>query len=214
MARDIFFIPSNDSTIIIIFTPFSGLDSLPFPLYLSPPIKVVFSLVLLIVLAYGSKYRYIIFSYLRAPETKMGPINYLIWLDQVNGVFLGITLFYKAIVINLPFPLSDIIGATLCEWIDLFGSIYLVGSYIWSSCTAMYRIIYFKAQSCIVRVGGEKPLLKIFIFAGLFLHTVGALWLTVFDHRNSSEKLCSHYSNEEMIILYSYKVRFFYLYIY
>ena len=108
MPEDAFFITSNDSTNSrIIFTPFTGFDALPFPLYLSPPIKILISLVLLIVLAYGSKYRYIIFSYLRAPELKMGPINYLIWIDQVNGVFLGFTILYKAIAINLPFPLRD-----------------------------------------------------------------------------------------------------------
>ena len=43
------------------------------------------------------RFRSIIFSYLRSPETKMGVINYLIWLDQVNGVFLGVALFNKAV---------------------------------------------------------------------------------------------------------------------
>ena len=105
MPGDVFFISSNDSTLRILFIPFTGFDALPFPLYLPPSVRIVISLVLLIVLAYGSKYRYIIFSYLRAPELKMGPINYLIWIDQVNGVFLGFTILYKAIAINLPFPL-------------------------------------------------------------------------------------------------------------
>ena len=57
----------------------------------------------------------------------MGVINYLIWLDQVNGVFLGVALFNKAVINLLPVPLGEVFGPKFCDWFDLPGTntIYL-----------------------------------------------------------------------------------------
>ena len=87
----------------------------------------------------------------------MGVINYLIWLDQVNGVFLGVALFNKSILNLLPFPLSSVLGSEFCDWIDLPGCIYLVGSFVWSSITAVYRVLYMKCLSWMKDIIGNLP---------------------------------------------------------
>ncbi len=86
------------------------------------------------------------------------------------------------------------------------GCLYLVGSYLWSSFTAIYRVIYLKAQSWLNKVGGERKLLKVFLLAGFTLLTIASLWLTLFDPRNSSEKMCNHYSNEVAVLFYTHQV--------
>ena len=87
----------------------------------------------------------------------MGVINYLIWLDQVNGVFLGVALFNKSILNLLPFPLIGVLGSEFCDWIDLPGCIYLVGSFVWSSITAVYRVLYMKCFSWMKDIIGNLP---------------------------------------------------------
>jgi hypothetical protein len=58
----------------------------------------------------------------------MGPINVLIWLDQLNGLLLGLSILLKVLMMNVDAPLSDWVGSGVCEWIDLPGSVYLVGN--------------------------------------------------------------------------------------
>ena len=85
----------------------------------------------------------------------MGAINYLIWLDQLNGILQGISILLKCIEISLPVPLSAFVGAEFCRWVDLPGSFYLTGSYVWSCFTAVYRIL------CIFNLVGEGMLIKV-----------------------------------------------------
>jgi hypothetical protein len=77
------------------FHSLSFQDSLPFPLYLSLSFKIFMLVILIFILSFGSKLRLIIFSYQKAPNTKMGAINYLICIDQVIVFFLGVSISYK-----------------------------------------------------------------------------------------------------------------------
>jgi hypothetical protein len=190
---------------ILHFNPFSEEQSLPFPLYLKYPSILFISLTLLISLLIGLKFRAIIFFYLKAPETKIGPINFLIWIDQINGLLLGVTIMLRLIMINNPYPLSETFGKTFCEWIDLPGCIYLVGSYIWSCLTAIYRILLLKAQTW-VNEFGEFKLLSIFLMFGTFLLISSSLWLAMFDYRSISQRMCFHYSIEEAYLFQTYQV--------
>ena len=47
---------------------------------------------------------------LRAPDTKLGPIDYLVWMDQMNGLFLLATVLMKLIGINSPIAMSKVGG--------------------------------------------------------------------------------------------------------
>jgi hypothetical protein len=136
----------------------------------------------------------------------MGPINQLIWIDQANGILLGIALFGKMIFILTPLPFDEIFGSQFCDWSDLPGCTYLVGSFIWSSLIAIYRVIYIKAQNWIKNVVGEKRLLRIFMGIAFSFYIPASLWLAMYDYRSSSEIMCYRRSNEETLILLTYQV--------
>ena len=150
--------------------------------------------------------RWIIFSYLASPETKLGAINYLIWLDQVNGLLLGTSMIIRAVLNLTPFPLTDIFGSAFCEWIDFPGTFYIAGSAVWSTMTAIYRILFIKATDWIRRNNHEQNVLVLCLLTGFTLHLSMALWLTMFDPWSAFEKLCTHRSNEEIGILLEYQV--------
>ena len=46
----------------------------------------------------------------RAPETKLGPIDYLVWMDQVNGLVLTLVIVMKLIGINSPVAMTKVIN--------------------------------------------------------------------------------------------------------
>ena len=73
---------SNDK-ILLEFVPFSVEEGLPFQMYLSEPSKIIMTSFILLILLYGVKLRLQIVSYLRADDTKLGRLDYLIWLDQI-----------------------------------------------------------------------------------------------------------------------------------
>ena len=151
----------NGTIVIIEFTTKTKEGPLPFPLGLTWPVKCAISSTLFIILLSGIYFRKIIFDYLRAPETKIGAINYLIWIDQLNGIFMGINILIKCIEISLPVPSSAFVGADVCRWVDLPGCFYIIGSYVWSCFTAVYRILCMKCQSWVFNVVGEEILLKV-----------------------------------------------------
>jgi hypothetical protein len=100
-------------------------------------------------LAKGIQLRAKIVVFLKSPDAKLGPINYLIWVDQVNGVFLGVSIFLRVLMIASPVPLSSLLGEDFCTWADFLGLIYLGGSYIWGSGIALFRALFIKCQRLI-----------------------------------------------------------------
>jgi hypothetical protein len=96
---------------------------LPFPINLSYSFRLLICLTMTTVFLSGLYYRIFIFKYLRQPDTNMGPINLLIWTDQLNGLFLGINTIGRIIALALPFPMSKIIGETFCKWTPFPGNI-------------------------------------------------------------------------------------------
>ena len=91
------------------FHPFIDSDGLPFPLYVNGYWKATISIVLLFTLIEGTRLRIVILSYLSSPETKLGSVNYLIWIDQINGFFLGYTIIARIMFIVSPYPASDLL---------------------------------------------------------------------------------------------------------
>ena len=104
MNKVLIFAYNNDT---IHFQPFSYQNGLPFPLYLPSKIKNIICFLQILALSYGIKFRGIIFSFFRAPSTKMGPINYLIWVDQTNGISLELNILGKILLIAIPFRFSQ-----------------------------------------------------------------------------------------------------------
>jgi hypothetical protein len=52
---------------------------------------------------------------------KFKPIDYLILIDQMNGLFQSFSILFAIVALNVSAPLSDIFGETFCQWIDLPG---------------------------------------------------------------------------------------------
>jgi hypothetical protein len=69
MSQVLFYAPSSNSSLqsTINFSPFDGEDDLPFPLNLSFPARFIISFCLGLALLVGTKLRFIIFAYMRAP---------------------------------------------------------------------------------------------------------------------------------------------------
>jgi hypothetical protein len=79
----------DNTSISTTFLPFDNAIGLPFPIYLPIGWKLFISVYLLLTLIFGIKYRLIICKYLAAPATNLGPINSLIFMDQLNGLLLA-----------------------------------------------------------------------------------------------------------------------------
>ena len=133
------------------FSQFSDNDGTPFPQNQPVSVRFAISSALTLNLCLGLFIRSKIIKYLLTVESKKNPINYFIWLDQLNGGFLGLNIVFYAVTIVLPFPLSSIIGYESCNWADLPGSFYLAGSAQWSCTIALIRVLYLKAPQWIKR---------------------------------------------------------------
>ena len=198
-----FSLPGRNETIF--FKSFEFKDGLPFPLYLSLELKLSLAVILFIALIFGIRLRGFIFKYLRSPDTK-GPVNYLIWVDQVNGFLLGVVIVLKIVLTVSPIPLSLIFNETFCEWIDLPGCMYIVGATVWTSFIAFFRIIFIKAQNWLKFRVGEKRLLRLLLGLGTFFHVGGGLLFAALDDNSVVGKMCLHYSTQEMEILHNHQV--------
>ena len=73
----------DNTNISTTFHPFDNAIGLPFPIFLPTGFKLFISVSLLLTLIFGIKYRLIIFKYLAAPATNLGPINSLIFMYQL-----------------------------------------------------------------------------------------------------------------------------------
>ena len=184
------------------YLPFDDEFGLPFPLNLSKMYKNFISIFLIISLLYGLRLRLKIISYLQAPETKFGPIDYLIWMDQLNGLCLAFVIVSRLVAINSSAPLGQILGDNFCYWIDLPSCIYIVGAVVWSSLIALYRLILVTSQQWMTSAIGDKKFLMILIVTGISSTTVVSILLPMFDSKNTTERMCYHYSIEDCKIIF------------
>ena len=65
------------------------IKTLPFPLSLSLPGRTLISFFLVMIAIVGSTLRGLILAFLNEPEVNLGPINFLLWIDQVCDVFIN-----------------------------------------------------------------------------------------------------------------------------
>ena len=136
----VFFIPENEThSLVSNFGPFPENLRLPAPLNQSFGIKIIIAILLTVDLLFGFAIRRKLTNYLQSKDSKQNPINYFFWIDQINGIFLGLNIIFTLVTILTPFPISDIIGYELCNWVDIFGCIYLAGTTVWSFHIALLR---------------------------------------------------------------------------
>ena len=95
MEETIFFDlkPINDSSFQPTLLKWELVQDLSFPMNLSPGGTFLIAISLLLIICIGLVLRATILAYLCEPDIHIGPINYLLWIDQLNGlVQLGVIL--------------------------------------------------------------------------------------------------------------------------
>jgi len=102
----------------------------PFPFNLPYHYRVTIAIMMAINFAAGAYLRLIIMKYLRESGTKMGPINLLIWMDQLNGIFLALNIAGRIVAFLIPFPLSLLTGDKFCTWSPLPGNVLKVLAHV------------------------------------------------------------------------------------
>jgi hypothetical protein len=103
------------------FILFTSQEENPFPFNLDYSWRIAIAITTSIVLFLGIFFRVLIFGYLSQPEAKVRPINNLIWIDQLNGLFSAVNISGRIVTLFLPFPLSDLTGGSFCKWSSLPG---------------------------------------------------------------------------------------------
>jgi hypothetical protein len=185
---------------------FQGVDSLPFPQSLPTIPRLFVGIFILTIVLTGVVLRKYIFSFLLKSDTKNSPINFLFWVDQLNGLSFCFTVGILDIAVILPWPLKDLMGSEFCDWLPATGCFYLIGQSLWGCLIAIFRILYIKAHNCVKYKIGEKRLLWIFLFTGITVHSTVGFFLFYFDDESLQGKTCNQYSGKELEIVLLYKV--------
>ena len=197
---------SATSQEIILFSPLIDSEGLPFPLYLPPILKILLSISLLVALVQGTRLRAIIIAYIISPETKLGPINYLIWVDEMNGVFLGVSIAIRIIFILCPYPVNDLLGSDFCKFAEFIGILYIGGMSTWGCYIAVLRVLFIKAQMWLQDTIGVTLLLQMLLLLGLVMNLSAGLLFLHFDEDSITKKFCNHLSVSDFKILEEYQV--------
>jgi hypothetical protein len=154
-----FIAQSNDqrgvqiNKLLVQFVPLSDDLGLPFPLYLSSFWNIVLVVLYSLTLYKGTQLRVIIISYINSPESNLGPINYLIWVDQINSCILSISILGRILYMVLPFPLTAVAPLEVCQFFTFVGLYHMGGTYMWGTCIAVFRVLFVTAQTCLKRTG-------------------------------------------------------------
>ena len=85
----------------IAFRPFPDETGLPFPLNSNPAWKYSFVVLFILILVQGTRLRGGILQYMMSAEANQGPINILIWLDQLNGINSFLTILGGNVMFQL-----------------------------------------------------------------------------------------------------------------
>jgi hypothetical protein len=198
-----FFFERNET---ISFSTFEDSVGLPVPLYLPLEAKLLLSFSLILCLIFGFKLRLVILSYLRSPETNLGPINYLIWVDQMNGLMYSVVILVRIMTIHSSTPLCNIFGPQFGPSINLISCFYNSGSLFWSYFVAIYRVLFILAQRWLTQYVGIDRFLNFLIVYGLISVLANGSAYNYMDDKGSITKASFHRSNAYIEIMNSYQV--------
>jgi hypothetical protein len=193
---------------IINFIPMSESEGLPFPLYLHLVWRTLLVLSLMFTLIEGLKLRKVILDFIISPESKLGPINVMILVDQINGLCLGISIIFQITANICPVPLSILLGNEFCNFVQFIGTFYLGGSSIWGSFIALFRVLFIKAQNWLTKSVGVQRLLIILLTFGALENFLFAGVSFQIDGGSPTKKLCYHLSFSDMAVIQDYQVSY------
>ena len=179
---------------------------LPFPINQIMFIRLVMSLILAAILVQGLRKRFIILAYMRSPEIKMNPPNFLYSLDQANGIFLALIIIFRIIFNLLPEPMSDLVDPRICSFAELMSGFYLSGTIVWRCYIAILKLLYIKAQSWLLDRIGVNKLVALTVILGLSKMTLFSLVMINSDKDSYLKRSCYHRNAADLEILYGFEV--------
>jgi hypothetical protein len=180
-------------------------ENLPFPLSLPYVMRSSLAGYFFLVLVLGLKCRKILFDFLTSSETKLIPINGLVFANLLSGTFFGtINLSFTIIALILSVPVKNILDEHACNMIALSGCFHLIGLIIWNCFIAVCRILYIKAQNLMKYELGELRFFAVFISLGIVLQLSLSIFLFYFEDGNFLGKLCNHQSAQDLEIFRQY----------
>jgi hypothetical protein len=195
---------NNSRETLIWFVPNDD-DLLPFPLNLHMKWRILIAISLMLNLIEGTRLRMKIFEYLKSPDANQGPINYLIWVDQINGTLPASTIISRILSLLLPFPVSSLLGEYFCNLVLYLSELYTGGCYLWGFCIALYRVIFVKAQNCLQKTIGGKNMLFLFLLAG-FVDIFSFTSLLFFFDDAPTYRMCLWKSKDDTMIMLDFLV--------
>ena len=192
---------------IINFTLLNDQDGLPFPLNLAIHWKLLVAASLLTILIQGARLRKVIISFINSPEARLGPINYLIWIDQLNGILLAFVIIMRIVFILSPISGNILLGPFACTLTEFVAAVYLGGSCYWNFSIAVFRVLFIKAQTWLTQIIGIKTLLMAMLVLGFVLILTFASLLIAYDSVSSVRKMCFHHYVADLEIVEAYQVK-------
>jgi len=188
------------------FTVFSDESkSLPFPLNLDFVWRLLISAFMVAILVQGTRLRLRIASYIQSSDTKMNENNVLFCMDQINALFLAISLAC-CISFNLLSVPAAAISDQLCHLNEISHGLYLSGTIIWRCYIAVFRVLFVKARSWLTEKMGATRLLVLMILSGLALMIGFSIALMMLDPYNYAKRNCFRWSDEAVDIMRSWQV--------
>jgi hypothetical protein len=189
---------------ILTFEPFENV-TLPFPMNLSMAWRIVIAISLLINLIEGTRLRVIIFKFIKSPDSYLGPINYLIWVDQINGIALALTIFSRILSLILPSSTSSLLGETFCNSILYLSGHYIIGAYTWGCFIAFFRVLFVSGQTWLKKTIGIRTMLHVLLICGSLVVIILSIMLYLSDS-TSTYRMCTHISTESSTVVAEYMV--------
>jgi len=195
---------SNENCLL--FVPLDDVTGLPFPLNSNLVLKLLMVSSYVFTLVAGTRIRFQIISFVKCPESNVGPINQLIWLDQIFGLFASVILVARIVFLLSPVPIGSFLDGQVCDWINLTGGIYTGGGIMWGMHIALFRVLFIKAQKFIKLYVGINNLLNVMIFHGFFQVIFYTVSLHLVDNQVGTLKMCTHESFEDQKIMEEFMV--------
>ena len=112
---------SHEQFITAVLMDWQTVINTPFPLNLPVYGKVIVTVSLIIIGIFGLIFRGVILAFLHEPSIKLGPINVLLWIDQLNGLGQFGVILAILVGINVEQPLNQTFGDNFCFWINVPG---------------------------------------------------------------------------------------------
>jgi hypothetical protein len=191
---------------VVTFYSLNDSDGLPIPLSFPTIWKLILSVSLLVILILGTRMRVGIICYINSPESKLGAINYLIWIDEINGVFLGISIVVRILFILSPYPIISLLGNNFCLITEFFATIYITGTTFWGCYIAVFRVLFIKGQTWLKNWIGVGNLLWLMLTIGVLENIVITVLSLYVDEESIVKRFCNHLSIKDFEILEDYKV--------